>query len=89
MNEADHRAAWAIAFHSNTASVRSKRWYRVVRVAFVDGAWFELYWHQDLRWRGKNEAKLRREARSYGLVLRKGLFTTPLSFRLGNELVPV
>jgi hypothetical protein len=83
-------ACWVIAFHSNTASLRSKRWYRVVRIAFVDGAWFELYWHQDPELRGKNEAELRKKARQgYGLDLRKGLFTTPVSFRLGNEMVQI
>jgi len=85
----DFEVCWVISFHSNTASPRSKRWYRIVRITFVDGAWFELYWHQDPELRGNNEAALRKKARGYGLDLRKGLFTTPRDYRLGNEMVQI
>ena len=80
---------WAVGFHSNGSSPRAKRWYYIVRLAFVDGAWFELYWHQDLELRGKNETELRKKARGHGLDLRKGLFTTPRDCGLGNKRVQI
>jgi hypothetical protein len=78
-------AAWAITFHSNTRSPRSKRWYRVVRLAFVDGLWFELYW-ADQELRGNNLAALRKRAAELHHDLLPGIYCAPQGFRLGNEV---
>jgi len=86
----DYRAevCWAIAYHSNSHSPRATRWYRIVRLAFVDGAWFELYWHNPTI-SLDNKAEVRRRAEEQGLTVRKGLFTTPRQNRHGNEMVQV
>jgi len=82
---------WALAFHSYSPGVRAKRWYRVVRLAFVDGAWFELYWHSPTI-SGNNEKELRKiAAEGWKLTVRKGLFTTPRNPGRfgGNEMVQI
>jgi hypothetical protein len=45
-------ARWGIAYHSSNSTPRSKRWYRVSRMVYADGGWFELYWHAEVSLRG-------------------------------------
>jgi hypothetical protein len=67
-------ARWGIAYHSSNSTPRSKRWYRVSRMVYADGGWFELYWHAEVSLRGDNLKELQRKARNYGLDLLPGLF---------------
>lgn len=67
-------ARWGIAYHSNNHSPRAKKWYRVSRLVYADGDWFELYWHAEINLRGDNIKVIQRKAREYGLSLLPGLF---------------
>jgi hypothetical protein len=69
-------ARWGIAFHSysNNPNVRSRKWYRVSRLVYADGGWFELYWHPDVNLRGDNLKDIQRKARDHSLNLIPGLF---------------
>jgi hypothetical protein len=67
-------ARWGIAYHSNSHSPRARKWYRVSRLVFADGGWFELYWHAEPSLRGDNLKALQHKARDYGLDLIPGLF---------------
>lgn len=76
---------WGLAYHTNSRSPRAKRWYYIARFAFVDGSWFELYWHPDLTLRGENGPTLRKAANAQGLDVASGLFRHA-TFQLFNEM---
>lgn len=64
---------WGVSYHTNSHSPRAKKWYRVARFAYVDGGWFELYWHPTLRC--ENKAEIRAKAKALGVPLEPGTFT--------------
>jgi hypothetical protein len=82
----DNFLVWGIAYHSSGFAPRSKRWYRVSRLMYADGAWFELYWHGDVSLRGENLATVRRVAKSRGLTLATGVFFDKPNPKRGSEM---
>jgi len=51
-------------------------WYHVSRVVFLDGEWFEVYWHGSLGTRGKSKAAVREYAKNTcALVLLPDVYT--------------
>ena len=86
------RTFWAIAYHSNSAAPRAKRWYRVSRMVEVDGAIFELYWHPDPALRGNSLAEIRKLAKQGGLNLlnlASGIYRDAPAPRNGATMVRV
>ena len=79
-------ARWALAYHTNSRSPRARRWYRVSRMVYVDGGWFELYWHPDTGLRGDNQVFVRRAANTQGLDVLPGLFRDKQAPRRGGEM---
>jgi hypothetical protein len=79
-------ARWAIAYHSDSKNARAKKWYRVSRMVYADGGWFELYWHPDVATRGNNVLELRRLAIGMGLEIWPGVFRDKPMARRGNEM---
>jgi hypothetical protein len=67
-------ARWGIAYHSNSRNPRARKWYRVARMVYADGGWFELYWHADVNLRGDNLRVVRALAREKNIDLLPGLF---------------
>lgn len=67
---------WAIAYSGSKYQERGRKWYRVVRVIFCDGKWWELYWHSDVTLRGDNFKKLYDQAKQ-SLSILPGKFTDP------------
>ena len=61
--------AWAIIKPSPS------HWYHVARVVFLDGAWFEVYWHEAYGTRSKSKLEARQYARKLGLVLLPDVYT--------------
>jgi hypothetical protein len=76
---------WAIAYSTNSRSPRAQKWYRVVRVIFVDGKWWELYWNDDVTLRGKNRTELYNTAKARMSVM-PGVFSNPETPHSANEL---
>jgi hypothetical protein len=79
-------ARWCIAYHSDSRSSRAKKWYRVSRMVYADGGWFELYWHSDLNLRRNNVLELRRVADAMGLNVWPGVFRDRAHPRRGSEM---
>ena len=64
------RTAWALVKPGPT------HWYHVARVVFVDGAWWEVYWHESHATRGKSKATVREYAKNAcALVLLPDVYT--------------
>jgi hypothetical protein len=78
---------WAIAYHTNSTSERAQRWYYVVRVAMVDGKYWELYRHPAGLSAKSHSAILQAAARASVETIH-GLFTAAPPPRHGPELVP-
>ena len=79
-------ARWGISYHSISRSPRVRKWYRVARLVFADGGWFELYWHPDTDLRGNNHSKLRRMASLQGITPLPGLFRSCDPAGRGGEM---
>lgn len=77
-------AHWAVAYTSEGYSPRARKWYRLVRVVKVDGAWFEVYW-ADLPG-GTNLNDFCVQVKIAGYVRMSGLFYAPHGRSRSNEL---
>jgi hypothetical protein len=53
---------------------------------FVDGKWWELYWHPDASYRGRNRAELYNKAREANLNPLPGVFRDPEGMHTANEM---
>ena len=73
----DAPAHWALCYHTNSYSPRAKKWYYVGRIVKVDGRWFEVYWHHDLKTRGNSKQEVREAAQDAGINLIPGIFRSP------------
>ena len=77
---------WAIAYQSNGLG-SCRRWYRVTRLIYADGHWYELYWHpNNVTMSGKSLAETRHKARALGLDLLPGIYRNCYSPLSGNTM---
>ena len=81
-------ASWAIAYHTNSSSPRSRKWYRVTRVIRADGKMWELHWG-DSAFASNNYNETRERALNAGLQLLHGIYTAAPSPSKGSELIRV
>lgn len=66
---------WGISFYTNSHNPRAVKWYRLSRLIYADGSWWELYWGNQVD--GSNNLKEFRKAclAVPGLNVLAGVFT--------------
>ena len=78
---------WAIAYHTNSHSPRSRKWYRIVRlVRDDDGRFFDI---GQLSFQSNCLRTMRKQLKATNLETWNGVFTSPPSPHYQAEMIRV